>query len=89
MTLGYAQLSYLYSNFFYQLVSLCILFQMYVKHHKYFMHNNEILYNLESKTPVLLSKQGFGMGSYFRRGLTLEQPNDKVLHTLRKYSVLE
>ncbi len=37
-----------------------------------------VLYNLESKTPVLLSKQGFGMGSYIRRGLTLEQPNDKV-----------
>ena len=49
-----------------------------------------ILYNLESKTPVLLSKQGFGMGSYFQRGLTLEQPNDRVLHTLRKKnSVLE
>ncbi len=43
-----------------------------------------VLYNLESKTPVLLSKQGFCMGSYFQRGLTLEQPNDRVLQTLRK-----
>ena len=43
--------------------------------------------SLESKTPVLLSKQGFGiigMGSYFGRGLTLDQPNDRVLYTLRK-----
>ncbi len=39
--------------------------------------------------PVLLSKQGFGMGSYFRRGLALEQPNDMILYTLRKNSVLE
>ena len=43
-----------------------------------------IMDSLEYKTPVLLSKQGFGMRSYFRRGLTLEQPNDRVLHSLRK-----
>ncbi len=29
------------------------------------------------------------MGSYFRRDLTLEQPNGRVLYTLRKNSVLE
>ncbi len=33
---------------------------------------SNLLYSLESKTPVLLSKQGFVMGSYIRRGLTLE-----------------
>ena len=43
-----------------------------------------ILYNLESKTPVLLSKHGFGLGSYFRRGLTLEHPNDTVLGSEKK-----
>ena len=39
---------------------------------------------LTGQTPVLLSKQGLCMGSYFRRGLTLEQPNDRDLHTPRK-----
>ena len=34
----------------------------------------QLLYSLESKTPVLLSKQGFGMGSSVQRGLNLEQP---------------
>ncbi len=51
-----------------------------------------ILYNLESKTPVLLSKQEFGMGSYFRRGLTIEQPNHRVLLSngvLFSYGILQ
>ena len=39
--------------------------------------------------PGLTLKQGLGMGSYFRRGLTLEQPNDTVSYILRKKSVLE
>ncbi len=57
---------------------------------KYPLPNFTMICDLESKTPVLLSKQGFGIGSYFRRGLTFEQPNDRVLQTLRKKnSVLE
>ncbi len=43
------------------------------KHHIFFQSQFVILcilYSLDSKTHVLLSKQGFGMGPYIRRDLT-------------------